>query len=89
MNGIVSLKFMINGIILILKSLSSTLLWDVSRSPSYDVYISQLIRFERVRSNVSGCLQSHWGLPVGFLLLWYSVVCTDESLSLLYLLFIS
>ena len=29
------------------------------------------------------------GLPVGFLLLWYSVLFTVESLSLLYLLFIS
>ena len=29
------------------------------------------------------------GLPVGFLLLWYSVSFTVESLSLLYLLFIS
>ena len=30
-----------------------------------------------------------WGLPIGFLLLRYSVVFTVESLSLLYLLFIS
>ena len=36
-----------------------------------------------------GCWQAHQGLPVGFLLLWYSVLCTVESLSLLYLLFIS
>ena len=28
------------------------------------------------------------GLPVGFLFLWFSVLCTVESLSLLYLLFI-
>ena len=35
-----------------------------------------------------GCCQAHWGLPVRFLLLWYSVLCTVESLSLLYLLFI-
>ena len=33
--------------------------------------------------------RAHWGLPVGFLLLWYSVLFTVESLSLLYLLFIS
>ena len=32
---------------------------------------------------------SYQGLPVGFLLLRYSVILTDESLSLLYLLFIS
>ena len=31
-------------------------------------------------------LSGHQGLPVGFLLLQYSVLCTVESLSLLYLL---
>ena len=38
-----------------------------------------------------GCCQAHRGLPVGFLLLqyMYSVLFTIESLSLLYLLFIS
>ena len=36
-----------------------------------------------------GCCQAHQGLPVGFLLLPYSVLFTVESLSLLYLLFIS
>ena len=35
-----------------------------------------------------GCCQAHRGLPVGFLLLQYSVLFTVESLSLLYLLFI-
>ena len=35
------------------------------------------------------CCQAHWSLPVGFLLLLYSVLFTVESLSLLYLLFIS
>ena len=33
--------------------------------------------------------QAHRGLPVGFLLIRYSVLLTVESLSLLYLLFIS
>ena len=33
--------------------------------------------------------RAHRGLPVGFLLLWYSVLFTVESLSLHYLLFIS
>ena len=37
----------------------------------------------------SGCCQTHWGLPVGFILLRYSVLFTVESLCLLYLLFIS
>ena len=36
-----------------------------------------------------GCCQARRGLPVGFLLLWYSVLFTVESLSLLYLFFIS
>ena len=36
-----------------------------------------------------GCCQAHWGLPVWFLLLRYSVLFTVESLSLLYLLVIS
>ena len=35
------------------------------------------------------CCQTLWGLPVGFLILRYSVLCTVEYLSLLYLLFIS
>ena len=36
-----------------------------------------------------GCCQSHRGLPVGILLLRYSVLFTVESLSLLFILFIS
>ena len=36
-----------------------------------------------------GWCQAHQGLPVGFLLLLYSVLFTVESLSLLYLLFVS
>ena len=36
-----------------------------------------------------GCCQAHQVLPVGFLLLRYSFLCAVESLSLLYLLFIS
>ena len=36
-----------------------------------------------------GCCQAHRGLPVGFFLLRYSVLSTVDSLSLLYLLFIS
>ena len=35
-----------------------------------------------------GCCQAHQGLPVGFPLLWYSVLFTVEYLSSLYLLFI-
>ena len=33
--------------------------------------------------------RAHQGLPVGFLLLWYSVLFTVKSLSLLHLMFIS
>ena len=43
---------------------------------------------EMVRAWCFGCCQAHQGLPVGFLLLRYSVLCTVESLSLLHLLFI-
>ena len=35
-----------------------------------------------------GCCMAHRGLPVGFLLLRYSVLYTDECLSLLYLLYV-
>ena len=33
--------------------------------------------------------RAHWGIPVGFILLGYSVLFAVESLSLLYLLIIS
>ena len=36
-----------------------------------------------------GCCRVCWRFPVGFLLLRYSVLFTVESLSLLYLLFVS
>ena len=39
------------------------------------------------RPNALAVCRAHWGLPVGFLLLWYSVLFTVEFLSLLYLLF--
>ena len=41
---------------------------------------------EMVGPDASAVCRAHWGLPVGFLLLWYSVLFTVESLSLLYLL---
>ena len=44
---------------------------------------------EMVRAWCFGCLSGPPGLPVGFLLLQYSVLFTVETLSLLYLLFIS
>ena len=44
---------------------------------------------EKVGAWCFGCCQAHRGLPVGFLLLRYSVLFTVEPLSLLYLLFIS
>ena len=44
---------------------------------------------EMVGALCFGCCQAHRSLPVGFLLLQYSVLCAVESLSLLYLLFIS
>ena len=42
---------------------------------------------EMVGARCFGCCQAHRDLLVGFLLLWYSVLCNDESLSFLYLLF--
>ena len=42
---------------------------------------------EKVGAWRFGCCQPHWGLPVGFILLWYSALCTVGSLYLLYLLF--
>ena len=47
-NGIVSSKIMINGMILIFPFLDG----DIPRSPSYGGYISQRICFARVCSNV-------------------------------------
>ena len=44
---------------------------------------------EMVGACCFGCLSGPRGLPVGFLLLWYSVLFTVESLSLLYFLVIS
>ena len=49
-----------------------------------DLYIDEM-----VGAWCFGCCQAHRGLPSGFLLLRYSVLFTVESLSLLYLLFIS
>ena len=40
-------------------------------------------------SNVVSVVWPHWSLTVGFLLIRYAVLCTVESLSLDYLLFIS
>ena len=44
---------------------------------------------EIVWARCFGCCQAHGGLPIRFLLFLYSVLCTVESLSLLYLPFIS
>ena len=44
---------------------------------------------EIVQARCFGCCQAHWGLPVWFLLPWYSGLFTVESLLLLYLFFIS
>ena len=44
---------------------------------------------ELVRAWCFGCCQAHRGLPLGFLLLRYSVLFSVESLSLLYRLVIS
>ena len=49
--------------------------------------LKDLSIYEMVGALCFGCCQVYGGLPVGFLLLWYSVLCTGESLSLLYLFF--
>ena len=53
-----------------------------------DLYIDEMVEAidEMVEAWCFGCCQAHWGLPVGFLLLRYSVLYTVEPLSLLYLL---
>ena len=58
-------------------------------SDSMTVPTKWLIYWEMVGAWCLVCGQAHWGLPVGFLSLRYSVLFTVESLSLLYLLFIS
>ena len=50
---------------------------------NYNQWLESLIFTEEQISKAI----AHWGLPVGFLLLRYSVLFTDDSLSLLYLLF--
>ena len=57
-----------------------TLWWFILKDLSID---------EMVGAWCFGCLSGHRDLPVGFHLLWYSVLFTVESLSLLYLLVIS
>ena len=42
-----------------------------------------------IKADALAVCRAHRGLPVGFLLLWYSVLFTVESLSLLCLLVIS
>ena len=54
---------MINKMILIFKIINFLFLdGDVSRSPSYGVYISQLIRFARVCSNADDFNKAHLNL---------------------------
>ena len=56
---------------------------------SSDLKTYLLMNDEMVGAWCFGWCQAHRGLDVGFLLLRYSVLCTVESLSLLYRLFIS
>ena len=65
------------------------------------IVISRFKNIQTLYNLIAGCLQivfisdtspddpNNLSLPVGFLLLRYSVLCTAESLSLLYILFIS
>ena len=54
---------------------------------NYNQWLESLIFTEEQISKAIDHIKAHWGLPVGFLLLRYSVLFTDGSLSLLYLLF--
>ena len=58
-------------------------------SDSIMALIKDLSIGEIVGPDALAVCQAHRGLPVGFLLLPYSVLFTDKSLSLLYLLVIS
>ena len=53
------------------------------------LFISHILGLQKWGFWCFGCLRAHRGLPVGFLLLRYSVLFNVESLSLLYLLVIS
>ena len=53
------------------------------------IRLKDLSTGEMVGAWCFGCCHAHQGLPVGFLLLWYSVSFTVKSLSLPYLLIIS
>ena len=73
-------------------------MWYVILALSDHIYFIMLLCFiflqdlsvdEMVRVRCFSCCQAHLGLPVGFFLLLSSVLCTVESLSLLYFLFIS
>ena len=63
--------------------------WWVGLQTLWRFWLKNLSIDEMVGSWCFGCCQAHQGLSVWFLLLWFSVLCIVESLSLLYLLFIS
>ena len=56
---------------------------------SYVAFQLGLHCLQKSQKDLDKCCVAHRGLPVGFLLLRYSVVVTVESYSLLYLLVIS
>ena len=72
-------------------ALNSSLIarWWVGLQTLWQFRLKDLSIDEMVGAWCFGCCQAHQGLPVGFLLLPYSVLCTVESLSLLYLVFIA
>ena len=63
--------------------------WWFELQTLWQFWLKYLSIDEMVGAWCVGCCQAHRGLPVGFLLLRYSALCTVESLYLLYLLFIS
>ena len=72
-------------------ALNSSLIarWWVGLQTLWQFRLKDLSIDDMIGAWCFGCCQAHQGLPVGFLLLPYSVLCTVESLSLLYLVFIA
>ena len=63
--------------------------WWVELQTLWRFRLKDLFIDEMVGVWCFGCCKAYWRLPVGFLLLQYSVLFTVESIYLLYLLFIS
>ena len=62
----------------------------IYKHPKLSCHITSMyINDGLIKADALAACRAHRGLPVGFLLLWYSVLFTVESLSLLCLLVVS